>query len=677
VEEIRQRIAETDETSEGCQDLIDRASHFFRSIEYECDKQPPGGMPTTDDGNVQKLIEQVESWLAKLTENDRDVPARGTTTEDGNDDDIRSRFNTCQAAGRIVLEKLKATLSTAAEISNELNTARSKGGNGRTTSSDNGNGNNFVSESSVSAAVGVSPNEKTGHEKPSTFETSVSRVQQKECAGDMSMSSHLERTSDAESLVISWTRKRMETDMCPDGDTQSLRQMFEGIHAVLTSLAAENKLRTYSVSQFTEKVKRCSRMFEEVTPKYDQVIRSGQKLADHGPPELETQKVLDDIDMVTTEYNALKHTLDLENQVATLLADKYSRILQDVGVCSSQLQRIDMQSKEDLQQLLLKYEAFISDLKSTNSAVKDLCEDSDIFVPDISAEEAFKIIYVKRDDLMLRLKAIDCSPDKTVNVLLTDCSSLNKALTSAVMKLCRQMGKTGEDSLPFLDRQTALKETEDVFAQVDDSIESLKTLAEQLADVLPPANKVTLFEKMAHCEKHFEKLKLDAAGKRIQVESRLAVHMDIKDKTDELVFWVDETEALLSSHADPFDCRALHSFMDRCEAKMEEVKAKQRQLQEISTSAEELLKGETVFDPAKRSFNHNLADLTDRLQTIANETESKLSQYHEKISRCVAFSQDVNDAMSWVLHVKNMMLEFKSAKIYTPTRFNLKVINLE
>lgn len=103
-----------------------------------------------------------------------------------------------------------------------------------------------------------------------------------------------------------------------------------------------------------------------------------------------------------------------------------------------------------------------------------------------------------------------------------------------------------------------------------------------------------LFQSSAHPEALLLREKLDTIGRRLQnvkedlkerreryakenflmmalktifyfrLNQQLSKNTDLKDEIDELLFWMDETEALLASFVDPCDQSAVTDLAERC-----------------------------------------------------------------------------------------------------------------
>ncbi|KFD63761.1 hypothetical protein M514_02808 [Trichuris suis] len=210
--------------------------------------------------------------------------------------------------------------------------------------------------------------------------------------------------------------------------------------------------------------------------------------------------------------------------------------------------------------------------------------------------------------------------------------------------------------------------------EVDDMMAELQSMETKHAGFISHSDIVMLSDKLHDVSKRLHSLefKLMADKNRLQRSD-----LEAKEELEELLFWLDETDSFLSTPFDPTDSQQLHELKDRALARVEEVPEKVHQLETLVLTLQQLDANGNIQEAVKMSLKNQATELKSRLEKVRAELMKRLTLYDQKIEACGRFWNDLRELSSWTQNVKNLLLECKSATIYTPSRVDLETLEAE
>ncbi|CDW56643.1 EF-hand 3 and Spectrin and ZZ and WW and EF-hand 2 domain containing protein [Trichuris trichiura] len=221
---------------------------------------------------------------------------------------------------------------------------------------------------------------------------------------------------------------------------------------------------------------------------------------------------------------------------------------------------------------------------------------------------------------------------------------------------------------------STLEDIKGTSKEVDDMMEQLQSMETKHAAFISHADIVMLSDELHDVSKRLHSLefKLTADKNRLQQSD-----LEAKEELEELLFWLDETDSFLSTPFDPTDSQQLQELKERALARVEEVPEKVRQLEALVLTLQQLDTNGNIQEAVKMSLKNQAAELKSRLEKVRTELMKRLTVYEQKIEACSRFWNDLRELSSWTQNVKNLLLECKSATIYTPSRVDLETLEGE
>ncbi|KRY85779.1 Dystrophin [Trichinella pseudospiralis] len=227
----------------------------------------------------------------------------------------------------------------------------------------------------------------------------------------------------------------------------------------------------------------------------------------------------------------------------------------------------------------------------------------------------------------------------------------------------------------------AAKITDSVMNDINNSCKEIENITEALVDMqdkysncLSSTDVSLLKEKLEKATYRLNSLKTKMIENRNRVKH---YDLELKEEIEELLFWFDESDTLFSTLCDPTDAKQLADFKQRIEEKKSETVTKEQQLESLSSAVDNIDTDKGISEAVIIDLKENVDNLKQRLVQVKEDVDQKLQQYDQRINQCNQFWDQLRQMSIWAQNMKNLLLEYKSATIYTPARFDPDALDAE
>uniref|UniRef100_A0A5S6Q921 Ras-related protein Rab-21 n=1 Tax=Trichuris muris TaxID=70415 RepID=A0A5S6Q921_TRIMR len=330
----------------------------------------------------------------------------------------------------------------------------------------------------------------------------------------------------------------------------------------------------------------------------------------------------------------------------------------------------------------IEYQSVSKGIDSLKKRVERLCDQQEAVLSQVRSDLDRNNVETVLNALNSRLDSLEgayAKRFKKFEIVLERWQTLHQRLFALMAWLEQAEGKLSQ---AFSLKHSAVSKTasstlEDIKGsskEVDDMMEELQSMKTKHAEFLSDSDVAMLFDKLQDASKRLRELeaKLIADKNRLQRSD-----LEAKEELEELLFWLDETDSLLSTPCDPTDSQQLHELRNRTQARLDEVPEKVSQLEALMLTLRQLESNENVQEALKTSLKSQANELKNRLETVRTELMKRLMVCDQKIEACGRFWSDLRELSSWTQNVKNLLLECKTATIYTPSRLDLETLERE
>ncbi|XP_003373442.1 zinc finger protein [Trichinella spiralis] len=227
----------------------------------------------------------------------------------------------------------------------------------------------------------------------------------------------------------------------------------------------------------------------------------------------------------------------------------------------------------------------------------------------------------------------------------------------------------------------ATKITDSVMNDINNSCKEIENITQALVDMqdkysncLSSTDVSLLKEKLEKATYRLNSLKTKMIENRNRVKH---YDLELKEEIEELLFWFDESDTLFSTLCDPTDAKQLADFKQRIEEKKSETVTKEQQLESLSSAVDNIDTDKGISEAVIIDLKENVDSLKQRLVQVKEDVDQKLQLYDQKINQCNQFWDQLRQMSIWAQNMKNLLLEYKSATIYTPARFDPDALDAE
>ncbi|KRZ83108.1 Dystrophin [Trichinella sp. T8] len=227
----------------------------------------------------------------------------------------------------------------------------------------------------------------------------------------------------------------------------------------------------------------------------------------------------------------------------------------------------------------------------------------------------------------------------------------------------------------------ATKITDSVMNDINNSCKEIENITQALVDMqdkysncLSSTDVSLLKDKLEKATYRLNSLKTKMIENRNRVKH---YDLELKEEIEELLFWFDESDTLFSTLCDPTDAKQLADFKQRIEEKKSETVTKEQQLESLSSAVDNIDTDKGISEAVIIDLKENVDSLKQRLVQVKEDVDQKLQLYDQKINQCNQFWDQLRQMSIWAQNMKNLLLEYKSATIYTPARFDPDALDAE
>uniref|UniRef100_A0A915HIZ8 Dystrophin n=1 Tax=Romanomermis culicivorax TaxID=13658 RepID=A0A915HIZ8_ROMCU len=278
-------------------------------------------------------------------------------------------------------------------------------------------------------------------------------------------------------------------------------------------------------------------------------------------------------------------------------------------------------------------------------------------------------------DQLTRLNDVYNERVRLYELTLDNWQAFHKNLNSVISYLDQIDGHLSKDDSENSD--ILQKELEKGFYQKEAELKLINNVSDELLKTTNEYDSNLLKEKVDYLNRRFHSTAAHIADRLEKIEKKQDRTSELRDDIDELLFWLDESEALLTTAIDPTDHEALSDMTDRLNEKTNEFEDKDKKVGSIEQLANNFVKAARVPDHIKDGVLTDVRELKSRLKKLEDDLRGKLIDEQTRLRQCGQFWTKFRNLASWIESTRTKLQQYNSAIIHSPLRFDCSSIEAE
>ncbi|KAJ8315397.1 hypothetical protein KUTeg_007547 [Tegillarca granosa] len=129
---------------------------------------------------------------------------------------------------------------------------------------------------------------------------------------------------------------------------------------------------------------------------------------------------------------------------------------------------------------------------------------------------------------------------------------------------------------------------------------------------------------------------------------------DFTDDMDDLFFWIDETENIMSSFV-TLDEEGLEELLEKIRDREDDVASRQQVLGAINRNGQQMLKRDSLSPQDKENIQKDLENLNARFSKVINEIPHRIASLESRLHKVRTFQLEVEELQSWLTSTKQLL----------------------
>ncbi|ESO83438.1 hypothetical protein LOTGIDRAFT_169302 [Lottia gigantea] len=213
-----------------------------------------------------------------------------------------------------------------------------------------------------------------------------------------------------------------------------------------------------------------------------------------------------------------------------------------------------------------------------------------------------------------------------------------------------------------------LKPIEEDISNQQAKIESINAIGNDIMNqtvTLDTSNQL-IQHKLQEINEKWKKICTETVSQRLEEDS--VKSNEFTEEMDELFFWIDETENVLSSTLRP-ESQYLEDLLEKIKDREEEIKSKEESIVTINKSAKKMLKEECLTTQDKENIGKDIENLNSRWGKVRSEIPNSIGAIQTYLKRLKEYKSQTDDLRKWM----NEILE----RLQTDDKQNINKYNLQ
>ncbi|XP_067674722.1 dystrophin-like isoform X3 [Haliotis asinina] len=174
-----------------------------------------------------------------------------------------------------------------------------------------------------------------------------------------------------------------------------------------------------------------------------------------------------------------------------------------------------------------------------------------------------------------------------------------------------------------------------------------------------------LRDKLAAINQRWRVVSAEVTERHDRIDEGSVKTSEFTDDMDELFFWIDETENILSSTIRP-DEEYLEDLLEKVKDREDDIGPRQQSLDAVNRNGIKMLKTESLSNQDSENIQKDLENLNSRWKKVIKDVPDKIHEIESYLRRLRLYKAEICQLQSWMTETKTL-LETQSGPISSAT----------
>ncbi|XP_069136952.1 dystrophin-like isoform X1 [Argopecten irradians] len=204
------------------------------------------------------------------------------------------------------------------------------------------------------------------------------------------------------------------------------------------------------------------------------------------------------------------------------------------------------------------------------------------------------------------------------------------------------------------DRDTIYNQLESGIKNQQGTVNSMNTSGNEIIRQSAAIDAATLRGKLESLNQRWKNICTAVLERHDRSETESIKTVDFTFDMDELFFWIDETENILSTFV-ILEEDALEELLEKMRDREDEISTKQQILDAINRNGHSMLKQESMSVEDKENIGKDLENLTTRFAKVSSELPDQIKVMEGRLHKLRTFQLEIDELQTWLESTRQVL----------------------